>query len=133
MCQVISDKMRSNCVVVFLGLVTHSFPFLVALSVHNNCANPICTHTNDVFLVSFFFLVSSNIDGACEGLSRVSRIYLSSVFQRCVRMCNTRLCLCFDFLWQTGHSNWGSTPHSKRKCLLRLCNRAYELQHFLHL
>lgn len=46
-----------------------------------------------------------------------------------VRMCNTRLCLCFDFLWHTGHSNLGSTPHSKRLCRFRLCGRAYELPH----
>lgn len=26
-----------------------------------------------------------------------------------------------------GHSNFGSTPHSKRLCRLRLCGRAYEL------
>lgn len=44
-------------------------------------------------------------------------------------MCNTKLCLCFDFLWQTGHSNFGSTPHSNRLCRLRLCGRAYELPH----
>lgn len=45
----------------------------------------------------------------------------------CVRMCKTKLCLCFDFLWHMGHSNLGSTPHSKRLCRLRLCGRAYEL------
>jgi len=48
------------------------------------------------------------------------------LYHRCwwVRICSTRLCLCFDFLWQMGHSNFGSTPHSKRTCRLRLCGRA---------
>lgn len=32
-----------------------------------------------------------------------------------------------------GHSNFGSTPHSKRMCRLRLCGRAYELPHCLHM
>lgn len=42
-------------------------------------------------------------------------------------MCKTKLCLCLDFLWHIGHSNFGSTPHSNLICRLRLCGRAYEL------
>lgn len=49
-----------------------------------------------------------------------------------VRICKTRLCLCLDFLRQIGHSNFGSTPHSKRLCRLRLCGLAYELPHRSH-
>lgn len=51
----------------------------------------------------------------------------------CVRICSTRLCLCLDFLWQIGHSNFGSTPHSNRIWRFRLCGRAYELPHCLHI
>lgn len=50
----------------------------------------------------------------------------------CVRICKTKLCLCLDFFWQMGHWNLGSTPHSKRMCRLRLCGRAYEFPHRLH-
>lgn len=51
----------------------------------------------------------------------------------CVRMCSTRLCLCLDFLRQIGHSNLGSTPHSNRMCRFKLCGRAYEFPHCLHI
>lgn len=48
-------------------------------------------------------------------------------------MCSTKLCLCLDFFRQIGHSNFGSTPHSKRICRFKLCGRAYELPHCLHM
>lgn len=48
-------------------------------------------------------------------------------------MCSTRLCLCLDFFRQIGHSNFGSTPHSKRICRFKLCGLAYELPHCLHI
>lgn len=32
-----------------------------------------------------------------------------------------------------GHSNFGSTPHSKRICRFKLCGRAYEFPHCLHI
>ena len=40
-----------------------------------------------------------------------------------VRMWRRRLCLCLDFLWHIGHSNFGSTPHSNLLCLLSECGR----------
>lgn len=44
-----------------------------------------------------------------------------------ILICIMRLYLCFDFLWQIGHSNCGSTPHSNLMCLFSECDLVYVL------
>lgn len=93
-----------------------------------------------------FFLVFFEFPGRNEQSSRNCNQFGSfnfikekmdnlSPFYRCwcVRICSTKLCLCLDFLWQIGHSNCGSTPHSKRIWRFKLCGLAYELPHCLHM